>query len=425
MGNVFYCCRKVSDFIHGKATGDQTEEQSPLLSRENSDLESLSPLKTPSDPLGSSPVLDQDHLLFPDIVLSSNIGALDTEDSVQPFEVLLATRRQARGVRINENGEERGAVNQQSTNVIHKEVKDTGTNQSSSREDEWPLLSSLYLIPLDQPNAALHPNRICTYARETDATFLGVDVNRATCTQYPSHSDHDFSHRDDVRTQTEHHITYKERDEMLDKTAQHLPTENERTWCGKEHQKYPNGAAQKNPNAITEPTCAPSVQNWHLTAQEEQSEDPDVLERPDSEQNVETFEMGVINHVHDQAATSADLLKNKSTHLDSMEKKTSHVEQMETEDHPIRNMEESLMDEDLIWKKKAVERTQWDEQTTLAVSRVEQRAGQSERFTLFVVDKMFLATPNFTGVYLSGICVVLVLRNQAGVCLLVFVLIQI
>ncbi|KAI7795880.1 clustered mitochondria protein homolog [Triplophysa rosa] len=435
MGNVVYCCRKVSDFIHGRASGDQNEEQSPLLSRENSDLESLSPSKTSADPL-ASPVLNQDHLLFPDIVLSSHIGAaLGTEDSVQPFELLLATRRQARGVRSNQNGGERGAVSQPSTNVIHQEFTEKGTNHLRSREDEWPLLSSLYLIPLDQPNASLHPNRICTYGQGTDSTFLSQgtreDVNNhAISRPYPSQTEHDLSHRDDVWT----HVTYVEQDEMLDKTTD-LLAENKLKECGKERQKYPNSAAQTNLNAITERACGlregpvphekqRRAQNWHFTAQEEQSIDPDVPETP--ERNVETFEMGVIKRER-VSATSEDLLKNKSTHFDWMEKQTSHIKQttVETEDpappeliltdHQISEMEERLMDEDLIRKKKAVERTQWDsEQISLAVSQVEQRTDQTERFTLFVVDKLFLDTPNFTGPRFDTVLDGYVLDTNAG-----------
>ncbi|KAL0162195.1 hypothetical protein M9458_041591, partial [Cirrhinus mrigala] len=413
MGNILYCCRKVSEFINTKGVGNQTEEQSLLLSQENSDIESLSPSRTSADLL-ASPVLDQDHLLFPDIVLSSNLRV--REDSIQPLELLLATRGEAQDVRRDgvyesnlRNGGERNRelVGRPSTNIA-------GINQLCSTEDEWPLLSSLYQIPAAQ-------NRICTHGLEADACkphgmglFEDITVSRNSVTipvlgassSDASQSDADISQREDGWTQKEQ---FTEREE---------PKEQLRV---KKLLNEPNSAAQtpldamKMQPAYGIPIESPlEAQTLELIAQPDDFEDPDALAKPDS-QTSETLEMDILKreHANEKPTTSVELPL-------CMEKKISHVEQPDITDmssglveHELGEMEQNLsqMDQDLMWKKKEVEHMQWDlealkqstglalrdsEQKTLAVTQVEQREDQTERFTLFVVDKLFLATPNLT-----------------------------
>ena len=75
MGNALSCCHNLSgQQIQHKEVSDPLEEWSPLLSEENSDEESPSPSQTTGD-AEKSPVLDQGHAFFPDIVLSSSPGA--------------------------------------------------------------------------------------------------------------------------------------------------------------------------------------------------------------------------------------------------------------------------------------------------------------------------------------------------------------
>ncbi|KAL2094588.1 hypothetical protein ACEWY4_009307 [Coilia grayii] len=78
MGNALTCCHNLSGqpLQHKEVTRDPVEEWSPLLSDENSDDETSSP--SSSQAMGEadkSPVLDQGHAFFPDIVLSSSPGA--------------------------------------------------------------------------------------------------------------------------------------------------------------------------------------------------------------------------------------------------------------------------------------------------------------------------------------------------------------
>ncbi|XP_067278947.1 clustered mitochondria protein homolog isoform X2 [Pseudorasbora parva] len=418
MGNIFYCCRKVSEILNAKGLERQTEELSLLLSQENSDIESLSPSRTSADLL-ASPVLVQDHLPFPDIVLSSNLRVRG--DSIQPLELLFSARGQAQDARRDDgvdesnlrNGGERNRelLGPPSTNIA-------GTHQLCSLEDEWPLLSSLYKIPAAQ-------NRICTHGcggdtckslighgtglfAESQTSLSGPVSNPVLAASLDaSQSEVDISQREDGWTQTEQYIEHEEQDEKL--LNEHCP----------------NSAAQTHLDAMkmqpgygipTEDHLLPKTQGEAHTlehiAQLDDFKDPDALEKPYSEQHAQTSEildMDIImkEHANEKATTAAELLL-------CMEKKISHVEQAELKEisFGLGEMEKSLsqMDQDLIWKKTEVEQIQWDlevlkqntglslqdsEQTTLTGTQVEQKEDQTEQFTLFVVDKLFLATPNF------------------------------
>ncbi|KAI4897571.1 hypothetical protein NFI96_020853, partial [Prochilodus magdalenae] len=167
MGNVLKCCYQVSHFIWGQNIPGQTEERSPLLSRQNSDAESLSPSRTSADLL-ESPVLDQDHLLYPDIVLSSSLRAvLDREDLTQPLEIVLAERGQ-------QNGRDQGhecftgkddRVRTSNTSISQQELQYLDRSQVYATEKEWPLLSSLYpeQWPTGQLNASNSTSQTMIY----------------------------------------------------------------------------------------------------------------------------------------------------------------------------------------------------------------------------------------------------------------------
>ncbi|XP_058615136.1 clustered mitochondria protein homolog isoform X2 [Onychostoma macrolepis] len=437
MGNILYCCRKVSEFINAKGVENQTEEQPLLVSRENSDIESLSPSRTSADLL-ASPVLNQDHLLFPDIVLSSNLRG--REDSIQPLELLLATRGEAQDVRSDKgvyesnlrNGGERNKelVGPPSTNI-------TGINKLCSAEDEWPLLSSLYQIPAAQ-------NRICTHGLEADTCksdgmglFADITVSQnsfsgpvsipvlAASSQDASQSDIDVSQREDW-TQTEQLIEREEPKEQLKVNVMHTKKKQDKKLLNEANSaaQTPLDAMKMQPAYGITSECPllqktrREAQTLELVAQPDDFKDPDALTKPGPEQNAQTYEtleMDIIKreHANENTTTTAELLL-------CMQKKISHVEQPDITDmssglmeRELGEMEQSLsqMDQDLMWKKKEVEQMQWDlealkqstglslrdsEQATLAVAQVEQREDQTERFTLFVVDKLFLATPNIT-----------------------------
>ncbi|XP_005170337.2 clustered mitochondria protein homolog isoform X2 [Danio rerio] len=398
MGNILYCCRKVSEYITTKGAADQTEEHSALLSQENSDGESVSPSRTSADLL-DSPVLDQDHLLFPDIVLSSNLHIRG--DSTEALELLLATSGQeaSREDGFDEsnlrNGEERnsGLVGPPSTNI-------TGTNQSRSIEDEWPLLSSLYQAPAAQ-------NRICTHGLEADTckpVFAhGTDVSSvfAASSLDVSKCDIDISQREDGSTQTEQYNELKTPKEQL-----HAEKKQDKKQLNK---SGPNSAAQAHLDAIKMQPAYGIPTEWPLLQKSQrEAQTSELTAQPDEKldfkidaQASEILEMRIIKHEH------------------ATEKETSLVEQpdiadmssgLERQEFGEMKQSPSQMDQGFVWNKE-VEQTQWDlevlkqssglslqhsEQTTLAVTQVERKEDQTERFTLFVVDKLFLATPNFT-----------------------------
>ncbi|KAK3523983.1 hypothetical protein QTP70_017491 [Hemibagrus guttatus] len=138
MGNLLRCC--LSRLFWCKDIPDQIEEQSPLLSRENSDVESLSPSR--SDML-ASPILDQDHLLYPDIVLSSSHRAnLDRSELPQQLELVKSVKEE-----YLEGFDKEGMT---STRISHY----LDRNQLCTTEKEWPLLSSLNPWPSEQSSAA-------------------------------------------------------------------------------------------------------------------------------------------------------------------------------------------------------------------------------------------------------------------------------
>lgn len=405
MGNILYCCRKVSEYITTKGPADQTEEHSALLSQENSDGESVSPLRTSADLL-DSPVLDQDHLLFPDIVLSSNLHIRG--DSTEPLELLLATSGQDASKEdgfdesnLRNGGERnRGLVRPPSTNII-------GTNQLRSIEDEWPLLSSLYQVPAAQ-------NRICTHGLEADTCkdvlahgtdiFSPVNISVLVASSLDvSKCDIDISQREDGWIQTEQYNEPKNPKEQL-----HTEKKQDKK---KLNESGPNSAAQAHLDAIKMQKPAHGIPvEWPLL-QKKQREAQTLKAQPDEKldfkkdaQTSEILEMQIIKREH------------------ANEKKTFPVEEPDIADmssglkeQEFGEMKQSLsqMDQGFVWNNE-VEQTQWDlevlkqstgislqhsEQTTLAVTQVEGKEDKTERFTLFVVDKLFLATPNFTGVY--------------------------
>ncbi|XP_076130997.1 clustered mitochondria protein homolog [Alosa pseudoharengus] len=75
MGNVLSCCHNLSgQQLQPKEMRGPDPEWSPLLSEENSDEDCPSPSQATGE-AEKSPVLDQGHAFFPDIVLSSSPGA--------------------------------------------------------------------------------------------------------------------------------------------------------------------------------------------------------------------------------------------------------------------------------------------------------------------------------------------------------------
>ncbi|CAJ1063756.1 clustered mitochondria protein homolog [Xyrichtys novacula] len=116
MGNVLQCCYTLSHYFKCKDTPARREaERSPLLSSEESECESPSlpddleeDLSTVSTGV-TNPALEPEHFLFPDIILSSNLGGDVT--LVEPMVCLLVSEEEE-GVGLIEqvdDGQERSS----------------------------------------------------------------------------------------------------------------------------------------------------------------------------------------------------------------------------------------------------------------------------------------------------------------------------
>lgn len=111
MGNIVQCCHSLSNYFKCKdAPARGGAERSPLLSSEESECESPSLPDDEDDLLTVStgvtnPTLEPEHFLFPDIILSSNLGGDVT--LVEPMVCLLVSEEEEGGVRVEEPGGER------------------------------------------------------------------------------------------------------------------------------------------------------------------------------------------------------------------------------------------------------------------------------------------------------------------------------
>ncbi|KAK5858736.1 hypothetical protein PBY51_002854 [Eleginops maclovinus] len=110
MGNLVQCCHTLSNYFKCKdAPAQGGAERSPLLSSDDSECESQSLLEVLEDDLLSistgvtNPALEPEHFLFPDIILSSNLGGDVT--LVEPMVCLLVSEEEE-GVRTLEPGDE-------------------------------------------------------------------------------------------------------------------------------------------------------------------------------------------------------------------------------------------------------------------------------------------------------------------------------
>ncbi|XP_042286092.1 clustered mitochondria protein homolog isoform X1 [Thunnus maccoyii] len=115
MGNVVQCCQTLSDYFKCKDAPVRSEaERSPLLSSEGSECDSSTLPDNPEDDMltvstgVTNPALEPEHFLFPDIILSSNLGG--DVALVEPMVCLLVSEEEegggGEGVRVGE-GQER------------------------------------------------------------------------------------------------------------------------------------------------------------------------------------------------------------------------------------------------------------------------------------------------------------------------------
>lgn len=99
MGNVVQCCQTLSDYFKCKDAPVRSEaERSPLLSSEGSECDSSTLPDNPEDDMltvstgVTNPALEPEHFLFPDIILSSNLGG--DVALVEPMVCLLVSEEE-------------------------------------------------------------------------------------------------------------------------------------------------------------------------------------------------------------------------------------------------------------------------------------------------------------------------------------------
>lgn len=127
MGNIVQCCHSLSNYFKCKDAPTRGEaERSPLLSSEESECESPSLPDDFEDDLltvstgVTNPTLEPEHFLFPDIILSSNLGGEMT--LVEPMVCLLVSEEEE-GVRVDEPGDEGQERSNRGKNRGYSEVE--------------------------------------------------------------------------------------------------------------------------------------------------------------------------------------------------------------------------------------------------------------------------------------------------------------
>lgn len=103
MGNIVQCCVTLTNYFKCKDAPVQREvERSPLLSSEESECDSPS---LSDETAVTNPALEPEHFLFPDIILSSNLGGDVT--LVEPMVCLLVCEEEEGLGEVGDEGQER------------------------------------------------------------------------------------------------------------------------------------------------------------------------------------------------------------------------------------------------------------------------------------------------------------------------------
>ncbi|KAM9451424.1 clustered mitochondria protein homolog isoform 1-T1 [Clarias gariepinus] len=434
MGNQLRCCLR--RLFRCKDIPDQTEEQSPLLSRENSDVESLSP--SGSDVL-ASPVLDQDHLLYPDIVLSSSHRTtLDRTDFSQQLELVLPEREQnkeqstLKGECYEVFGEERTP----STKISPREFHHLDRNQLCTTEKELPLLSSLHSWPLERSSS---PSRTLIYTHGQGSRYshaspcqgmqliaqgngshqlVFLNPKSAEIFSTPSsdslakesthNEDEGGTQRAERTEQMELNVVHRDQNvaQLGQEVAEHMQSgvrsEDNAAQLNKGDVKitldvtnrmehYPVQSGQT--EAQYRPSTAQRDETRHetviLISQNGEHEEPGLVDKRNQEEVTQTQEFVL---EMDSSETEED-----DTEMDQIVKTSANKEQYipgnEPESPPSNQVLvelRSLNEEQDREKSEELERDK-------TLSNPDKRPEKNEQFTLFVVDKLFLASPSISG----------------------------
>lgn len=405
----------------------------------------------------ASPVLDQDHLIYPDIVLSSSHRAnLDRADLSQQLELVLPESGQNKKQssvkeECQEGFEEEGMP---STRISQQEFCYLDRNQLCSTEKEWPLLSSLHSWPSEQSNAANFASQTMIYTHGQGSRYWqaspcqGVQLlaqgngsQRLIFSEPKSAGTFSTPSSDSlgkIATQTETIIQvdevgiqdeYKEETQLGEGTEQmelnvvrrdqnvarlrqevtQRPKHEQSAVCSDESAAQLDEVGVKINLDVSNQMEQCPVQSGQIEAQyrpsiaktDEIRHETDVL----ISQNGEHKEPGL----QVRLKTSPDIERNQDEitqtqqlvlELDSIqtEAKTSghneqHISGNEPEFAPNKQGAVELRSLNEGQEREKSEELEQDK----THPNLDQGPEQNERFTLFVVDKLFLATPNIAG----------------------------
>uniref|UniRef100_UPI0037E941DA clustered mitochondria protein homolog n=1 Tax=Semicossyphus pulcher TaxID=241346 RepID=UPI0037E941DA len=184
MGNIVECCHTFSNYFKCKDTPAQGEaERSPLLSSEESECESPSlqddleeDLLTVSTGV-TNPALEPEHFLFPDIILSSNLGGDVT--LVEPMVCLLVSEEEE-GARVDEPGGEGQERSNRGRNRSYSEVEtqtevetQMGTGVQTQTESQVEVQAQTEILVHHNETLAREINLLTSTGTKKDLT---VDV---------------------------------------------------------------------------------------------------------------------------------------------------------------------------------------------------------------------------------------------------------
>ncbi|XP_027033032.1 clustered mitochondria protein homolog isoform X2 [Tachysurus fulvidraco] len=426
MGNVLRCC--LIRLFWNKDIPDQIEERSPLLSRENSDVESLSPSR--SDML-SSPVLDQDHLLYPDIVLSSShlVANLDRDNLPQQSELVKSVNEE-----YQEGFEEEGMT---STRISQQEVHCLDRTQLCTTENEWPLLSSLHSWPSEQSDTVNLASQTLIHTHGQGTRFWQASPCQGVQLLGQGNGSHQIIFSEPksavakVSPQTELEIIHVDERGLQDEDKEEAQLENgteqmelnlvrsdqnvaqlgqdialrakyvrssvaecEKSGVGSdeeeagEHYPIQSGQTEAQYRPIIAQTEEVNHETVILVSQNGEHKEPSFVVRLQTNPDIRNREELTPQTPHfildlDSIQTEGDV-----TEMTQIAKTLARKEQHISENEP---------EPEFAPNKQSVAELRSEEQDRKKTEDLNQGSKKNERFTLFVVDKLFLATPDITG----------------------------
>ncbi|XP_007557848.1 clustered mitochondria protein homolog [Poecilia formosa] len=169
MGNIFQCCRRLLSYF--KQPDDPVQrgaEESPLLSSEESDFDSLDDsMINPSTGI-ANPALEPEHFLFPDIILSSNPAGEVT--LVEPMVCLLVSEEdEAQGDEGDaRDGRDRCFSEVETQTEVETQISAEVQTQTDSEaeiqtEDDKGITTSTKAKSEMEPNTKLHEESVAGF----------------------------------------------------------------------------------------------------------------------------------------------------------------------------------------------------------------------------------------------------------------------